>query len=291
MKQLFEHIPVDSIPFLCTYRSCSVQPFKGYYHWHQCCEMLIVHEGEGTVTIGPQVLAIRPGALFFFQPFQLHNVFAVPSADKPYVRSIIHINQAMCLSFLEKFPDHMRLFNDLCYGTSSKTAYYLKEQEASLISGSLSLHIGCEERRSASRQENQLIFLLQLLSLLQANESWDGKRSPTYRQPKYAEQIMLWIELHFLENFELGRLAADLHITKSYASRIFKKETGSTITEYLLARRVKQACDLLETTRLSIDAIASKLGFNTSAYFISMFKRVYGITPLQYRKLQIHSNQ
>ncbi|WP_019909131.1 AraC family transcriptional regulator [Paenibacillus sp. HW567] len=288
MQQLFEHIPVDSIPFLCTYRSRSVQPFKGFYHWHQCCELLIVHEGEGTVTIGPQVWAIRPGALFFFQPFQLHNVFAVPSADKPYVRSIIHINQAICLPFLEKFPDHKHLFNNLCFGTSSTAAYYLKEHEP-LISGSLSLHMSHDERRTAFRQENHMIFLLQMLSLLQANEPRDGNHSSTFRQPKYAEQIMLWIERNFSENFELDRLAEELHLTKSYASRIFRKETGSTITEYLLARRVKQACDLLETTRLSIDAIAVELGFNTSAYFISMFKKVYGITPLQYRKIRLRS--
>lgn len=285
MVQLFDHIPVDANPLLINYRNRTAQPIKGYYHWHQCCEMLIVHEGEGTVTIGPQVFPIRSGAVFFFQPFQLHNVFAIPNEDKPYVRTIIHLNQAICFSYLEKFPDHMQFFNSLCFGTSPKAGYYLKEQ-AALIDASMALHMRSEECNRTTRQENHMIYLMQMLSLLQAEERKDSHKTAVYRQPKYAEQIMLWIERNFSHNFSLEQLADELHITKSYASRIFKKETGSNITEYLLARRVKHACDLLETTHLSIDAIASELGFNTAAYFIAMFKKMYGTTPLQYRKMR-----
>ncbi|WP_260871158.1 helix-turn-helix domain-containing protein [Paenibacillus xylanexedens] len=135
-----------------------------------------------------------------------------------------------------------------------------------------------------SQQENHIIFLLQMLSLLQTYEPQDSLISSGYRQPQYAEQIMQWIERNFSQSFELSRLAEELHISKSYASRMFKKETGSTITEYLLARRIKQACHLLETTSQPIDVIASALGFNTAAYFIAQFKQIYRTTPLQYRK-------
>lgn len=286
MQQLFEHIPVDSIPLLCTYKERSEQPLKGYYHWHQCCEILIVHEGEGTITVGPQVMSIQSGTLFFFQPFQLHKVFAVPKPDKPYIRSILHLNQAICLSYLENFPNHLHFFKDLCYGTSAKSGYNLKVHEV-LIYSSLALHMMTKDERIVSLHENHMIFLLQMLSLLQANEPINVNPHPAYRRLKYAEQIMLWIEHNYTRPFELDQLAEDLHITKSYASRIFKKETGSTITEYLLARRVKRACDLLETTSLSIDTLANDLGFNSAAYFISMFKKIYGITPLQYRKLRL----
>ncbi|WP_336758192.1 AraC family transcriptional regulator [Paenibacillus sp. USHLN196] len=283
MQKLLEHIPLDGIPLIASCHTRTEQHFKGFYHWHQCCEILIVHEGEGTVTVGPQAFTIRPGALFFFQPFQLHKVFASPSTDKPYVRSIIHLNQAVCMSFLDKFPNHARFFNHLCYGASVKPCRYICLDETS-ISASLRLHFMNGGQSGVSQQENHIIFLLQMLSLLQTYEPQDSLISSGYRQPQYAEQIMQWIERNFSHSFELSRLAEELHISKSYASRMFKKETGSTITEYLLARRIKQACHLLETTSQPIDVIASALGFNTAAYFIAQFKQIYRTTPLQYRK-------
>lgn len=283
MQQMFEHIPVDSVPFICTYQARSEQPDKGYYHWHQCCEILVIHEGEGTVTIGPQVMSMEAGTLFFFQPFQLHKVFAVPKPDKPYVRSIIHVNQTMAMSYLEHFPRHLNFFHRLCHGSKVRSSYRLGQQTA-LLFDLMAFHMRNEDHQQGARNEEHMTLLLQTLSILKTNDPSHSGSAPAYRELTYAEQIMFWIEHNYMHPFELEQLAEELHISKSYVSRIFRRETGSTITEYLLARRFKRACDLLEATSLSIDAIAGELSFNTTSHFISMFKKAYGITPLQFRK-------
>jgi hypothetical protein len=68
-------------------------------------------------------------------------------------------------------------------------------------------------------------------------------------------------------------MADDIHLSKSYASRIFQQETGSSITDYVTARRLKQAYLLLETTTLSVEEVAgggdSRMDLISFNYFVN----------------------
>ncbi|MEK3704563.1 AraC family transcriptional regulator [Paenibacillus sp. FSL R7-0198] len=55
------------------------------------------------------------------------------------------------------------------------------------------------------------------------------------RHLKHLEKMMQWVEEHFKYEIRLDQIAADVHLSKSYASRIFHQETGSSITEYVTA--------------------------------------------------------
>ena len=76
------------------------------------------------------------------------------------------------------------------------------------------------------------------------------------RKLRYSEKIMNWLEAHYAEEISLDTLAEHLHISKYYVSRISKQETGATLMDYILARRVKQACQLLVTSSSSIERSA-----------------------------------
>ncbi|MFV2051139.1 helix-turn-helix transcriptional regulator, partial [Metabacillus sp. YM-086] len=59
---------------------------------------------------------------------------------------------------------------------------------------------------------------------------------------------------------------------------------GSSLTEYLTIRRIKQACQLLQMTNKPIEFIGENLGFGSVSYFIQVFKKMVGTTPHQYRR-------
>jgi len=63
-----------------------------------------------------------------------------------------------------------------------------------------------------------------------------------------------------------------------------RQQTGGSIHEYLLTRRIKSSCDLLRYSDESIDAIALAVGFSEVTYFITCFKKMMRQTPLQYRR-------
>ncbi len=86
------------------------------------------------------------------------------------------------------------------------------------------------------------------------------------------------------ENITLSHMAELCHISPSYFSRLFAKETGENFTTYLARLKVKWAKQLLEVTDMPVSQISDELGFNEPGYFIKIFKKFEEITPALYRK-------
>lgn len=89
-----------------------------------------------------------------------------------------------------------------------------------------------------------------------------------------------------IPNPELGLASASRHfnLNPSYLSRIFKQETGSTFTDYLLKIRMESAVKLLNETDWKAYQIAEKVGIKDPYYFSHCFKRVVGVTIQEYKK-------
>lgn len=79
--------------------------------------------------------------------------------------------------------------------------------------------------------------------------------------------------------------AAALNVNASYLSSLFKKETGTTLTEYVNRKRIEHAILLLNTTDMQIQMIAQYCGINDINYFTKTFKKVIGKTPKEYREM------
>ena len=73
------------------------------------------------------------------------------------------------------------------------------------------------------------------------------------------------------------------HYNPLYLGRLFKKETGSSITDFINAQRLNYAAQLLRETGYSILSVAGRTGFNNVTYFNRLFKHSYGISPKNYR--------
>lgn len=86
------------------------------------------------------------------------------------------------------------------------------------------------------------------------------------------------------KRWTLADLAGQVALNRQYLMRIFRREIGQTPLEYQQALRIGHSKDLLRASELSIEAIALQLGFDGSNYFIRMFKKLEGLTPLAYRK-------
>ncbi len=83
----------------------------------------------------------------------------------------------------------------------------------------------------------------------------------------------------------LQKTANDLGLNKSYLSSLFKKETGSTFTNFVNKKRIDHAIFLLNTSDHPVHTIASICGINDMTYFTRIFKKEKGMTPTQYRQM------
>ncbi|WP_066057253.1 AraC family transcriptional regulator [Robertmurraya korlensis] len=282
MDNLFEQI--DLKPFHWVYRKVSEENFQGFYHWHQGCELLFVYQGEGRVIVNQQSYEIKKGMLFFFQPFQLHKVHVEVSPQSPYERSILHFDPiTLGEKSLHSFPGLSALLKKLQNGVNEPQAFDLENMYDYLYEVCNRFN---KSIQTSSWEEDSQLFLMQLLSCIRSNihdVDMDQSSTNKFRSLYYSERIMHWIEEHYAEPFDLGLLSEELHLSKSYISRVFKRETGSSLTEYLTIRRIKQASQLLERSQTPIELIAESVGFESVSYFIQLFKRMVGTTPLQYR--------
>lgn len=81
-------------------------------------------------------------------------------------------------------------------------------------------------------------------------------------------------------------VAEQCHFNVKYINRVFKNKTGETLLEYIHKIKVRDAEQLLENEKLSLEKISRQLGFANEYYFNSFFKRHTGVAPGQYRKLK-----
>lgn len=98
------------------------------------------------------------------------------------------------------------------------------------------------------------------------------------------KKICLYIDARL--EYELGReeIAEFAGFHPAYLSRLFKKETGMSLSDYIFHARIKKAQELLVTTSFTVTEIAGKAGYVNYTHFTKMFKKHTGLTPKQYRR-------
>lgn len=101
---------------------------------------------------------------------------------------------------------------------------------------------------------------------------------------KYITTIDVYIAAHYCENITLSDLAAELYLCEKQISRIIRKGYGCSLSEVVNRRRLAVASMLLRYTNMSIKEISSNVGYEYENYFFTLFKKEYGMTPMQYRE-------
>jgi AraC family transcriptional regulator of adaptative response / methylphosphotriester-DNA alkyltransferase methyltransferase len=97
-------------------------------------------------------------------------------------------------------------------------------------------------------------------------------------------QITDYIDEHYAQPLTLEVLANMCHGSRFHLQRTFKRIKNMTPVEYIHMVRIEHAKDLLKTTEKPIGEIGIRIGVPNTPYFITLFKKKIGLTPLQYRK-------
>lgn len=125
----------------------------------------------------------------------------------------------------------------------------------------------------------QIVNILTLICTERtADESSDSALSDKLKN------ILHYLDEHYTEHISLDNLAEKFYISKYYLSREFKKEYGTTIIQYILAKKITNAKELLRYSTFSIEEIANLCGIDDASYFNKVFKKMEGCTASEYRK-------
>lgn len=102
--------------------------------------------------------------------------------------------------------------------------------------------------------------------------------------------LLHYINLYHNSKITLNDLCLRFHCSRSTISHTFKANNGLGISDYINKLRLDDAKALLRNTRQSITAISYSVGFGDANYFSNVFKRKFGLSPLQYRKQYRNQN-
>lgn len=112
-----------------------------------------------------------------------------------------------------------------------------------------------------------------------------AKSTATAGQQSFVDESVRYIQKHFKERLTLQMVASRVYMNAQYFSRVFKRETGVTFTEYVNTLKIQYACKLLETTNYPAYRISSECGFTDPSYFNRVFFAQMNMTPKKYKKL------
>lgn len=166
----------------------------------------------------------------------------------------------------------------------------IKQEACSLLSGAYQLLSDAESMLS---EELELLrraeTLEQLAAVLICQLEEIGK--PFIAKPidsGYGGQMITkaleYIAAHYTKNLTLQGVADIVHLSKSYFSLLFKKQTGRNFIDYLIELRIWEAKRLLAQNDSKIYDVAREAGFNDVKYFSKVFKKGTGFTPMEYRE-------
>ncbi|GGI45067.1 hypothetical protein GCM10008018_10240 [Paenibacillus marchantiophytorum] len=138
-------------------------------------------------------------------------------------------------------------------------------------------------------QDHQDIFNGKLPRSLEQLQSWALQLIAVvcdylHQNDSVIQRIQCYIADHLNEIITREQLAEYVHLNPAYLSRLFKKEVGESITDYILIERMKLAQELIRNSTIPISDIAKSLGYSNFSYFSKMFKKLYHCTPQHYRK-------
>lgn len=108
-----------------------------------------------------------------------------------------------------------------------------------------------------------------------------AKTKTVYSKPVL--QCMDYIHYHLHEQILVSQLAEFVHLNESYLSVLFKRQTGATITEYIITKRMEAAENLLKYSDFSLADISDILHFASYSHFARTFRKYYHSSPKEYR--------
>lgn len=130
-----------------------------------------------------------------------------------------------------------------------------------------------EETRRYSAQ------LLKMHASMNEEESFQSLRR---------QKIEAYIQKHYAREISLEEIASLVGMTPGSLCRFYKAFTGQRLKEYILTVRIEAAAAMLQETEESVSSVGYGCGFNTFNYFIKVFKRAMGATPLEWRNGGMH---
>lgn len=248
-------------------------------HFHPHYEVYILLSGERHYFIRDQVYRVHQGDLVFIQKNELHRT--LPAELPEHERIVIYFSDLFAERY---FADQSEWILSLFQ--SKPPVLHLSTREQSpihLLVQQLLRELTVQAHGYELCMQCIVIELLITCARLDRQQPLLPAVTIGSEAHQHMSEVARYIKCHYQQELSLPLLAEQFHLSPSYLSRIFKKTTGFSITEYLNTIRIQEAQRLLRESDLKIIDIANIVGFGNFSHFGKMFKHFSQVSPREYR--------
>jgi AraC-like DNA-binding protein len=232
-------------------------------HLHPYVEIVYVIEGTMEVTVNGLSHTLNAGDVFVCFPNDIHG-------------------------YINKDYSKIQL---LIFSPEITASYFSKRMDKTLENPFIPNVLINEEIRTLfimlhddfNKNNNEYVIKGLLYTILGKLDAYFTLKKSSLSNNNITQNLLKYIESHYLENITLERIAKDLGFSKFYLSRIFSNKIGYQFKDYVNRLRIGKAQQLLGESHMSVTSIALDCGFESQRNFNRIFKEFTSLTPTEFR--------
>src|SRR5690625_2671589 len=258
-------------------------------HFHNSYELHFTVSNNLKFIINDELFWAPKGSVFIINPFTPH--MSVVSDGVWFERYTVHIKEEIIMK-LNDFPkyDLFDLFNTGKRNNvnhiklDNEGILFFKEMLKRLINYSINKYFGADVFQHLTLSE-VLFFLLGM----EKEGRFNREHSVNDENYILVKNIINLLDKKLQSDLKLDIISEKFYRSKSTINRIFRKYSGTTVSQYITSRRIYLACELL-AENIPVFIVSEQSGFSDYNHFIRTFKRFIGATPKQYALQHLKSN-
>ncbi len=257
----------------------SYENFEAPLHWHNDIEFILVFRGEMNYNINGKTVTVKQGDGIFVNSNQLHCGFSKTKSECEFVCILIH-PVMLCVSQAFEQDYVLPLLKN-------QSVPYLKlcadvDWQSEILSEISNIY---NSKSDAAAILKISACFLKIWSLIFGNTKIKSEKEIQNGDLIILKNMIGFIQKSYKEKITLSDIAKSGAVGQSKCCKLFEKHTGTTPIAYLIQYRLHQSTRHLKTTDMAITEIAHTVGFSGSSYYAEAFKKRYGKSPSEYKRL------
>lgn len=282
LEQLEINFALPTYPIECYYSINTAYLSEALLHWHNYCEMMIIHEGYVQYDINQKSYLLNSGDILYIHPNQSHSAINLAKSTKS---TLIKFNVDLLLSH-SNYDVECQFLRPFLPESYSSCLIFRSQEEA--IQPYLDILLNENNTRKFGHEFRIKTQICMLISTLADSLGESQLRTSTMLagEKDNFNDLLQYVEKNFAHQ-NLSEQALEIcNLSYSNFAIKFKRFYGMTFSEYINYVRITYAQHLLTNTTHSIATIADLCGYHDSAYFSRIFSKLVKLSPLAYRQTQ-----
>ncbi|MDF2925225.1 MAG: AraC family transcriptional regulator [Paenibacillaceae bacterium] len=257
------------------------EQFSMKFHAHNSVEFMYVLSGTCMVEVetAGQAIPMRKGELIVVDALVPHRLVVEESCRMLNIEFQFQPKQAGIGSVGELIRS-----NEELQRLSVRPFEYLMLRDDGEVYPALRSLVLELDRVSGGSQAMTDLLLYRLLLLVARLADNPGEDEARTTAQLYVKRALEYMHSHYDGDLQMKDIAAAVNLHPGYLHRLFRRGQGCTVMDYLTRYRIDKARMLLAHSDIPVIEIADYVGMNSRQHFSTVFKKITGVTPQQYRK-------